>query len=304
MKALILVDRFHWAYHSITKAIEKYNSNSDLELSILPIKKGEKKIKKVYKKYDKFLVMGWQTYDRIKFLPKKETLVGIHSAHSWDDRKTTPEKDVKPPKKLIRFLNDFRAVNAVSYRLYKLFKKNGVKKMHYTPNGADSQIFTYHFAKNKEFAVGYSGSKAHDWRKGVSGFILPSAKKAKAKVKIAMLSSGDYVKLEEMPSFYHQIDTYICASSSEGYSLSVLEAASCGLPVISTRVGGCVDLIEDGKNGFLVDRDVNAIAEKITLLKENEALREKISKRIRQDIEKKWCWSIRVKDWIDFIYGA
>ena len=78
MKALILVDRFHWAYHSITKAIEKYNSNSDLELSILPIKKGEKKIKKVYKKYDKFLVMGWQTYDRIKFLPKKETLVGFN----------------------------------------------------------------------------------------------------------------------------------------------------------------------------------------------------------------------------------
>ena len=38
-----------------------------------------------------------------------------------------------------------------------------------------------------------------------------------------------------MPKFYNKLDIY-CASSSEGFSLSVLEASATGIPVISTKV--------------------------------------------------------------------
>jgi len=103
-----------------------------------------------------------------------------------------------------------------------------------------------------------------------------------------------------MPTFYQKLDIYLCASLSEGFSLSVLEAAACGLPIISTRVGGCVDLIEDGKNGFLVDRTVDAFVAKIELLKNND-LRNKISMQIVQDVRDKWCWSKRAKAWIEFL---
>jgi len=305
MKTLLLVDSLHWAYHAISLSIKKYNQHQGLSFHIEPIKGNEKRIKKIYKKYDRFFVLGWQTYDRISFLPKKETLTGIHSYHSWDNKKTSPDNKLKirPPQELVDFLNDFLRVNAVSQQLTTVFAKAGLNKVYYTPNGVDTDIFKpcVRTDKSDDFAVGYSGSKAHDWRKGVSEFIKPAVKKAGAKLKIAMLSTDNYVELKNMPVFYHGLDAYICASSSEGFSLSVLEAAACGVSIISTRVSGCVDLIEDSVNGFLVDRGVEAIVKKIQLLKNDEDLRLQIAHRMADDIKRIWCWARRTKDWTDFI---
>ena len=301
MKILLLPDKKNWSYSAIALNLVKYNTYNDIDLSVISIKGNEKKIKKIYKKFDRILVMGFQTYERIKFLPKHETLIGIHSFHSWDGKETTPENmnERVPPKKLIDFLNGFARVNAVSQQLTNVFEKAGVKVVH-TPNGVDTKEFVSRPSNNKKLTVGYSGSSAHDWRKGISEIIQPAAKKAKVQTHLAMLSSGQYVPLDSMPTFYQKLDIYLCASKSEGFSLSVLEAASCGLPVISTRVGGCVDLIEDGKNGFLVDRNVEAFVEKIEMLKNND-LRNKISVQIAKDIREKYCWSIRAKAWLNFL---
>ena len=302
MKALLLVDKPNWAYDAIAKAITKYNKDTDVSLDTMPIKGNEKKVNKAAGKYDRILVMGYQTFDRLD-ISKEDVMVGIHSAHSWDDKKTTPDKDVTPPRKLIEKLNGFQRVNAVSRRLYKQFRDAGVKKIYYTPNGADTEIFKPGYKENKKMTVGYSGSKAHDWRKGVSEFIIPAAKKAKAETRLAMLSTGTHLPLDKMPSFYQSLNAYICASSSEGFSLSVLEAASCGVPVISTRVGGCVDLIRDGVDGFLVDRNVDAFADKISLLNKNVSLRVSMSKSIRDRVVRDFCWSKQTQGWIDFIKG-
>jgi glycosyltransferase involved in cell wall biosynthesis len=106
-------------------------------------------------------------------------------------------------------------------------------------------------------------------------------------LRLAMLRSGQYVPLEEMPQFYNEIDIYLCASSSEGFSLSVLEASACGRPVISTRVGGCEDLIIDGVNGFLVDRDVQAIREKIEFFLANRDAAREMGAQNRKIVEER-----------------
>ena len=303
MKVLLLPDRLNWAYHSIALALVKFNNDADLVFDIEPVKKNIGRIKSIYKTYDVFLVMGHQTYESVTFLPKSQTLVGIHSHHQFDDRKTTPDIDINPPKQLLDDLSTFSRFNVVSRRLFDLFKRNGSNNVWLTENGVDAEVFKpTSIRSERHLIVGYSGSKKHDWRKGVSEYILPAAKKAGVESKIAMLSTDNYIPLADMPSFYHDIDVYLCASLSEGFSLSVLEAASCGKPVISTRVGGCVDLIEDGYNGFLVDRDIDSMAEKIACLKDGQVYAD-MSRAARFKIEQEYDWSKKVADWYAFIKG-
>ncbi|MGH7146271.1 MAG: glycosyltransferase, partial [Nitrospiraceae bacterium] len=56
----------------------------------------------------------------------------------------------------------------------------------------------------------------------------------------------------------------VLCSESEGLSNAVMEYMGCGKPAICTNVGGNRELIEDGRNGFLVDvGDVHGLAERI-----------------------------------------
>ncbi len=54
--------------------------------------------------------------------------------------------------------------------------------------------------------------------------------------------------------FLKAFDIYVMASKLEGLGTSVLDALALGLPVIGTRAGGIPEMIEDGKNGLLVDK--------------------------------------------------
>jgi len=69
---------------------------------------------------------------------------------------------------------------------------------------------------------------------------------------------------ETIRDIYARCDVWLCGSRSEGFHLPPLEAMACRCPVVSTRVGGPMDIIEEGKNGFLVDvEDHDALAERL-----------------------------------------
>jgi glycosyltransferase involved in cell wall biosynthesis len=54
-------------------------------------------------------------------------------------------------------------------------------------------------------------------------------------------------------------DCYICSSRSEGLSSTVIEAMILGVPIIATDCGGMDELLEDYKNGIIVDNDVSGL---------------------------------------------
>lgn len=66
-----------------------------------------------------------------------------------------------------------------------------------------------------------------------------------------------YKDKEYIMKYYksHHIDLFINVSYSEGIPVSIMEAISFGIPVIATSVGGVNEIIEDGKNGWLIHRD-------------------------------------------------
>jgi glycosyltransferase involved in cell wall biosynthesis len=53
--------------------------------------------------------------------------------------------------------------------------------------------------------------------------------------------------------FYQSLDVYLNTSHHEGIPLSILEAMSCGKPVVAPRVGGIPEIISSGHEGLLLD---------------------------------------------------
>jgi glycosyltransferase involved in cell wall biosynthesis len=58
--------------------------------------------------------------------------------------------------------------------------------------------------------------------------------------------------VEDVLPFYRNADIYALTSDFEGTPNVAMEAMACGLPIVSTAVGGAVELVEHGETGFLV----------------------------------------------------
>jgi len=94
---------------------------------------------------------------------------------------------------------------------------------------------------------------------------------------------GKQDAIEELMSL---ADLFILPSENESFGLAALEALACGVPVISTNVGGLPEVNEDGKTGFLCEvGDVRTMANKALLLLENENLLEEFRLNARAKSE-------------------
>lgn len=75
-----------------------------------------------------------------------------------------------------------------------------------------------------------------------------------------------------------ECEFFVLSSNYEGMPNALIEAMGLGVPVISTMVSGATDLIENGKNGILIDvSDADALLNSMVKLAESEELRKKLS---------------------------
>ncbi len=83
--------------------------------------------------------------------------------------------------------------------------------------------------------------------------------------------------------------------------MALAEAMSLGLACISFDCPcGPLDIIEDGKNGFIIKSfDCEDFAKKITNLMKNESVREQVGKRAAISVKKKLSIDVIMKQWID-----
>lgn len=78
-----------------------------------------------------------------------------------------------------------------------------------------------------------------------------------------------------MKEIYKICDLFIFPSLREGLPVSVMEAMISGIPIIASNIRGIVDLIEDGKGGFLVNPyDVDRICDKINFIYNDKSMNE------------------------------
>jgi glycosyltransferase involved in cell wall biosynthesis len=148
-------------------------------------------------------------------------------------------------------------------------EKFGDTDVSYVPNSVDMNLFNAPpRAKQAVPTVGFVYNTI--WFKG-PGVVLDAMKIIQAKIpNVRVIAFGttparDYYPLPpgtkytilpeqaKIKDIYSQCDVWLCASRSEGFYLPMLEAMACRCPVVSTKVGGPIDNIRDGENGFLVD---------------------------------------------------
>jgi glycosyltransferase involved in cell wall biosynthesis len=91
--------------------------------------------------------------------------------------------------------------------------------------------------------------------------------------------------VEDVPALLRDIDAAVLPSYREGLPRSLIEAAACGLALVTTDVPGCRDVVRDGIDGLLVPvRDAAALAQAIARLDGDRALLQRLGDAARQRV--------------------
>jgi glycosyltransferase involved in cell wall biosynthesis len=98
-----------------------------------------------------------------------------------------------------------------------------------------------------------------------------------------------------LPEILNRHEIFTLPSLWEGMPKTLLEAMSCGLPVIGTKIDGTKEVITHGKNGILCDTDSNSISDTIINLMGDEALKEKLGENARRTIVENYSLDILAK---------
>ena len=187
-----------------------------------------------------------------------------------------------------------RAVFVINLKLAKQLEAALGRGVFYTPNGVDTSFFRPAAAPPPPapLRVGWAGSLTNQptaAHRGVHELIVPAVA-AVEEAELCLAAREDRWRgAEEMRDFYQSLHVYVCASRSEGGPNPCLEAAACGLPVLTTPVGSMPELIRDGENGLFVTRDVDDIAAKLRRLRDDPELRERMGRAARAAVEA-WDW--------------
>lgn len=107
----------------------------------------------------------------------------------------------------------------------------------------------------------------------------------------------------EVPELYRiSADTggvFINAALTEPFGLTLIEAASCGVPVVATNDGGPRDIIKNCQNGILVDvSDTKNISDAINKILDDNKLWQQFSESGMKNVKKHYTWKAHTKEYL------
>ena len=97
-------------------------------------------------------------------------------------------------------------------------------------------------------------------------------------------------------------DLFVFMSHQEGLPVALMEAMACGLPAVCSNIRGNTDLIEDGVTGLLANNTPEEVAQSISKMKSDTALRNRVASAALQKIKQFDLSS--VEDEMSKIYGG
>ncbi len=105
--------------------------------------------------------------------------------------------------------------------------------------------------------------------------------------------------------FFAAADIYVSPSLEDSFGMPAAEAMACGLPVITSTQAGISAFVEDGLDAFVQKNplDVSELAQLITTLIEDAALRQRIGTAAEQKAQS-WTWDKNAAQMWQFLNSA
>ncbi len=117
------------------------------------------------------------------------------------------------------------------------------------------------------------------------------------------LTLSGWIPHSSLPEILNQLRLLVVPSYSEGVPNIIIEAMACGTPVLSTRVGIVTQLIDDGRNGFIIDtNDPAHLADRIrSIVESSDSLLQEVGDRASNEIRNLYTLKATVARWQDIV---
>ncbi len=290
-------------------------------LSDLFDKMASKKIKKDADVYIIWAGMGLHTINRIrKENPKAKIILERGSTHIVEQNellKKISKKDLVDKRTIKKETQEYDLVDFIS--VPSSFAKNGFLKNKIQEDklfvnfyGVDLEMFyPKERCLNNNFTVGYAGTLSA--QKNITGIINSVEKLIGQELNIKLKLVGNIdnktfdkkelkkdfinyksaVPQKELNEFYNKIDIFVLNSIQDGFGMVILQALSCGIPVIATKNTGGADVIKGGENGFIIPTfSEEDLVKKIELIYNlNEDKQKEMRKNAVKSVKSGFTWN-------------
>lgn len=235
--------------------------------------------------------------------------IGISHGAFWDHKEYDfPEDRMKSIENLLAPLSNLSRIVSVdtnTINWLRTVQPSLAKKCVYIPNFVDTEVFKYLEKPKQEKIVVLYPRRLYPAR----GFwlvydIIPEFLERYPQLEFHFIGQADSeeeaavesliknynnrvlwktLDMQAIQKAYQQADiTLIPTLYSEGTSLSCLEAMAAGNAVIATNIGGLPDLVINEYNGLLIEPNATSLRDALSLLCDNQQLRDRLSKRARE----------------------
>ncbi len=221
-------------------------------------------------------------------------------------------------------INKSNAICSTSEDMKKIIEKDFYRNdVNIVPFGINPSDFYVQKNKNNEFYVGtiksienHNGIDClleaaaiviHKYQKNIKFLIVGDGSlKLEMQQRSVDLKINEYVEFkgfvshENVLHYFNQLSIFVAVSTRESFGVSVLEAAACQVPSITSNIGGLKEVNINNKTGIVIDpNNPHELAVSIIALYEDNNFRKTLGKNARNFVKEKFNWKDNVNQMVD-----
>ena len=285
MNVIFITDKEGRIQHNRAKILKNIIKDHTIDVITL------KDIDVRWSKYDIIYYSHFSLFEKIP-APKGKIIITSITSH----------KCLLDFSKTLKVLEKFDRTSVNNLILFDRFKDH-IKNLYYTPNGVETSIFTPDYNNlNDDITFGWVGNIDRATKR-YNEIVIPLSRKYIFKIIGTSKKDGidKLLNKQKMRDYYNSLDYFIVSSDTEGTPNPALEAMSCGIPVITTKVGNMIEIVDHGVSGFFVEGSIESFIEVIDKLKDmSKSNYHKMCIESRSRVES-WDWSIKYKQYVEFL---